>query len=222
MRRREKSEGRAGEDGPARACGRELSSASRQVAVARAAKATTHNERRACDANRFSAATEPACLRLLLLNDLLDHLLLDLLRRQRHRGWQRSLQRREEGGGGLAGVLDEDGAAGRERSATRFAQTEQATHSMMTRAAMASTIGTALRTIGSQLDDRLVGRLRATHRGTTQGSWRPRVASTPLSPSYLAVACSCEMVAGDLKAILGEASRQHTNVSRGTAHTHLK
>ena len=53
---------------------------------------------------------------------------------------------------------------------------------MMTKAAIASTIGTA--------------------RGTTHGSWRPRAASVPGVPSYCAVSCACEIVAGDLKPIL--------------------
>lgn len=54
----------------------------------------------------------------------------------------------------------------------------------MTIAAMASTIGTA--------------------RGTTQGSCRPRAASTPFEPSYVAVGCSLDIVAGDLKAHLSD------------------
>lgn len=52
----------------------------------------------------------------------------------------------------------------------------------MTMLAMASTMGTA--------------------RGTTHGSWRPRAAKEPGVPSYCAVACGCEIVAGDLKPIL--------------------
>ena len=59
------------------------------------------------------------------------------------------------------------------------------THSMMTRAAIASTMGTA--------------------RATTQGSCRPRAASVPASPSYFAVGCAWEIVAGDLKATLERA-----------------
>lgn len=54
--------------------------------------------------------------------------------------------------------------------------------SMTTSAAIASTMGTA--------------------RGTTQGSCRPRATSVPGVPSYWAVSCDCEMVAGDLKPIL--------------------
>ena len=54
--------------------------------------------------------------------------------------------------------------------------------SMTTSAAIASTMGTA--------------------RGTTQGSWRPRAAKDPGVPSYCAVSCSCEIVAGDLNPIL--------------------
>jgi hypothetical protein len=54
--------------------------------------------------------------------------------------------------------------------------------SITTSAAMASTMGTA--------------------RGTTQGSWRPRAASVPGVPSYRAVSCACEMVAGDLNPTL--------------------
>lgn len=53
---------------------------------------------------------------------------------------------------------------------------------MMTNAAMVSTMGTA--------------------RGTTHGSCRPLAARTPDDPSYRAVACSCEIVAGGLNAIL--------------------
>jgi len=56
------------------------------------------------------------------------------------------------------------------------------THSMITSAAMVSTIGTA--------------------RGTTHGSCRPFAARTPDDPSYRAVGCSCEIVAGGLKPIL--------------------
>lgn len=56
--------------------------------------------------------------------------------------------------------------------------------SMITIAAIDSTIGTA--------------------RGTTQGSWRPRAARVPGVPSYWAVCCACEIVAGDLNPILGE------------------
>lgn len=56
------------------------------------------------------------------------------------------------------------------------------THSMRTKAAIASTIGTA--------------------RGTTQGSCLPLVASVPGVPSYWAVDCGCEIVAGDLKPTL--------------------
>jgi len=55
--------------------------------------------------------------------------------------------------------------------------------SMTTSAAIASTMGTA--------------------RGTTQGSCRPRATSVPGVPLYWAVACDCEMVAGDLNPILG-------------------
>ena len=55
-------------------------------------------------------------------------------------------------------------------------------HSMMTSAAMVSTIGTA--------------------RGTTHGSCRPFAARTPEDPSYRAVGCSCEIVAGGLKPTL--------------------
>jgi hypothetical protein len=55
--------------------------------------------------------------------------------------------------------------------------------SMTTSAAIASTMGTA--------------------RGTTQGSCRPRATSVPGVPSYWAVSCDCEMVAGDLNPILG-------------------
>ena len=55
--------------------------------------------------------------------------------------------------------------------------------SMTTSAAIASTMGTA--------------------RGTTQGSCRPRATSVPGVPSYWTVSCDCEMVAGDLKPILG-------------------
>ena len=54
--------------------------------------------------------------------------------------------------------------------------------SMTTSAAIASTMGTA--------------------RGTTQGSCRPRAANVPGVPSYWAVSCDCEIVAGDLKPIL--------------------
>lgn len=54
--------------------------------------------------------------------------------------------------------------------------------SMMTRLAMASTMGTA--------------------RGTTQGSCLPRAARVPGVPSYWAVSCACEMVAGDLNPTL--------------------
>lgn len=53
---------------------------------------------------------------------------------------------------------------------------------MMTSAAMVSTMGTA--------------------RGTTHGSCRPLAASTPEDPSYLAVGCSCAIVAGGLKPTL--------------------
>jgi hypothetical protein len=56
------------------------------------------------------------------------------------------------------------------------------TYSMTTRAAIVSTMGTA--------------------RGTTQGSCRPLVARTPSDPSYLAVFCSWEMVAGGLNPTL--------------------
>jgi hypothetical protein len=64
---------------------------------------------------------------------------------------------------------------------------------MMTRAAMASTIGTALRNKSAFVS--LVtpsGRNKdsAPYRGTTHGSWRPRVARTPLLPAYVAVVCS--------------------------------
>jgi hypothetical protein len=54
--------------------------------------------------------------------------------------------------------------------------------SMTTSAAIASTMGTA--------------------RGTTQGSCRPRATRVPGVPSYWAVTCDCEMVAGDLNPIL--------------------
>lgn len=54
--------------------------------------------------------------------------------------------------------------------------------SMTTSAAIASTMGTA--------------------RGTTQGSCRPRATSVPGVPSYWAVSCDWEMVAGDLNPIL--------------------
>lgn len=53
---------------------------------------------------------------------------------------------------------------------------------MMTIAAIVSTMGTA--------------------RGTTQGSCRPLAARTPTEPSYLAVGCSWEMVAGGLNPTL--------------------
>ena len=56
------------------------------------------------------------------------------------------------------------------------------THSIRTKAAIASTIGTA--------------------RGTTQGSCLPLVANDPGVPSYCAVDCGWEMVAGDLKPTL--------------------
>ena len=59
--------------------------------------------------------------------------------------------------------------------------------SMMTRLAIASTMGTA--------------------RGTTHGSCRPRAASVPGVPSYWAVSCAWEIVAGDLKPILLQASQ---------------
>lgn len=62
------------------------------------------------------------------------------------------------------------------------------TWSMTTSAAIASTMGTA--------------------RGTTHGSWRPRAASVPGVPSYCAVSCACEIVAGDLKPILPPRSHQ--------------
>jgi hypothetical protein len=52
----------------------------------------------------------------------------------------------------------------------RFRLAEKSPYSIRTSAAMASTIGTAL--------------------ATTHGSWRPRAAKVPDSPSYLAVACS--------------------------------
>lgn len=41
-----------------------------------------------------------------------------------------------------------------------------------------------------------------TARGTTQGSCRPLASSTPDEPSYLAVCCSCEIVAGGLNPTL--------------------
>lgn len=47
---------------------------------------------------------------LLLLNNLLDELVLHLLRRERHRG--RQVERGQERGSDLARILDEDGAAG--------------------------------------------------------------------------------------------------------------
>lgn len=56
------------------------------------------------------------------------------------------------------------------------------TWSIMTRLAIASTMGTA--------------------RGTTHGSCLPRAASVPGVPSYCAVSCACEIVAGDLNPIL--------------------
>ena len=56
------------------------------------------------------------------------------------------------------------------------------TNSRSTMAAIASTIGTA--------------------RGTTHGSCLPRAAKEPGVPSYCAVACAWEMVAGDLKPTL--------------------
>jgi hypothetical protein len=59
------------------------------------------------------------------------------------------------------------------------------TYSMTTRAAIVSTMGTA--------------------RGTTQGSCRPLVARTPSDPSYLAVFCSWEIVAGGLNPTLQSA-----------------
>lgn len=67
-------------------------------------------------------------------------------------------------------------------------------HSMMTSAAMASTIGTA--------------------RGTTHGSCLPLAASTPAEPSYVAVGCSFEIVAGDLKAQLRTLKRSVLPLSR--------
>ena len=63
------------------------------------------------------------------------------------------------------------------------------TYSMTTRAAIVSTMGTA--------------------RGTTQGSCRPLVARTPSDPSYLAVFCSWEIVAGGLNPTLLSASFPH-------------
>lgn len=54
--------------------------------------------------------------------------------------------------------------------------------SMTTMLAIASTIGTA--------------------RGTTHGSCRPLAANEPGVPSYCAVACAWDMVAGDLNPIL--------------------
>jgi len=70
----------------------------------------------------------------------------------------------------------------------------------------------------SETDDETGERERGTHRGTTQGSWRPRVARTPASPEYLAVVCSCEIVAGDLKAILRAGrQRQLSDVSQSSS-----
>ena len=72
------------------------------------------------------------------------------------------------------------------------------THSTMTSAAMVSTMGTA--------------------RGTTHGSCRPFASSTPDDPSYRAVGCSCEIVAGGLKPILKE-SAVHLHQSPGGSCT---
>lgn len=71
---------------------------------------------------------------------------------------------------------------GGSREAVDFLAFWMSNSSMTTSAAIASTMGTA--------------------RGTTQGSCLPRATSVPGVPSYWAVSCDCEMVAGDLKPIL--------------------
>lgn len=77
----------------------------------------------------------------------------------------------KERGGSQSGILLEDHARTQTESIPIHDKKDEIdTYSMMTRAAMVSTIGTA--------------------RGTTQGSCRPLAANTPSEPSYLAVDCS--------------------------------
>lgn len=82
-----------------------------------------------------------------MLDDLVNGSLHLFLWGQGHRRRKGSGERREESSRGSSGVLDENGAE-REIAMSVF-DSEQGdsreTHSMMTRAAMASTMGTALR-----------------------------------------------------------------------------
>lgn len=71
---------------------------------------------------------------------------------------------REEVGRSVATLLDQELAGRPIVSLVDLRRTDSSTHSRMTSADMASTIGMA--------------------RGTTHGSWRPRAASDPAAPLY--------------------------------------
>lgn len=95
---------------------------------------------------------------------------------------------------------------GGSRSAVAFREAWIRRASMTAHAAMASTIGTALKQEknDSWRSEDVFSHQRGwdAYRGTTQGSCRPLASSTPAVPSYLAVCWACEMVAGGLKPTL--------------------